>query len=153
MPKLINLIGQKFGRLTVIEQAKRNKHRDIKWLCLCDCGNEKIIIGYSLTSNCTKSCGCLRKEKSAERAKNRVIHGHKKDRQTTNTYSVWCSMIQRCTNPNRKDYYNYGGRGIKVCQRWKNSFQDFLKDMGERPKGHQIDRINNNSNYCNSNCV
>ncbi len=136
MAKPINLIGQKFGRLIVIRRADNDKQGKSRWLCLCDCGKEKIIRGNNLKSGNTKSCGCLK-----------IKHGHRK----TKTYRSWASMIQRCTNPKNKRYRDYGGRGITVCKRWMK-FENFLADMGEVPEGYQIDRINNNKGYCRSNC-
>ncbi|MEK0337174.1 MAG: hypothetical protein QQN41_07060, partial [Nitrosopumilus sp.] len=119
---------------------ERNNQRQSRWLCKCDCGKEIIILGYNLKNGTTKSCGCLRKEKSIQRF---IKHGHFKNGQMTKIYKSWSCMIQRCTNHNNKSYHNYGGRGIMVCKRWMK-FKNFLEDMGEPPKGYQIDRINNN---------
>ncbi|KKM98992.1 hypothetical protein LCGC14_1152420 [marine sediment metagenome] len=144
--KRIDLVGQKFGRLVVLQFIDKNKWRSSFWLCRCDCGKEKIILGDSLKNGDTKSCGCLNIEKLTK-------HGHcNKNGKSSEIYAIWQSMIQRCTNPNHKAYYNYGGRGITVCKRWKNSFENFFKDMGESPKGYSIDRIDNDDNYCKSNC-
>ncbi|KKL97903.1 hypothetical protein LCGC14_1829790 [marine sediment metagenome] len=140
-----NLIGQKFGRLTVLKRMDNDKHRNSMWLCRCDCGKEKIICGYDLKRGHTQGCGCLRKEIAGI---THTTHGHYK----TKTYKSWEQMIQRCTNPKVHNYHNYGGRGITICSRWMK-FENFLEDMGERPgKNHSIDRINNNGNYCKSNC-
>ncbi len=141
MAKLINLIGKKFGRLVVIKRMDNNKQRQSMWLCVCDCGNEKIILGYNLKNSNTKSCGCLQIEKVTK-------HGYS----TSKTYNSWRHMIQRCADLNHKFYHNYGGRGITVCKKWLK-FENFLEDMGEPPSAkHSIDRINNNGNYCKSNC-
>ena len=121
-----------------------NKHRQSMWLCKCECGIEKIILGNHLKSGHTKSCGCLHKEIMTK-------HGHSKNGKRTRTYQSWHSMIKRCVNPNDPVYHNYGGRSIKVCKRWMQ-FENFLEDMGEVSDGYQIDRINNNENYCKSNC-
>ena len=146
MPKFIDLVGQRFGRLIVIRFDGRDKWRKSYWLCRCDCGKEKIIGGNNLRSGNTKSCGCLAKN-------NALKHGHTIKGKGTRTYESWHSMIQRCTNPKDKRYKDYGGRGITVCERWLNSFPNFLEDMGDRPKGHQIDRMNNDKGYHKSNCL
>lgn len=145
MSKFIDLTGKRFERLLVIKKLGTNRWRNSYWLCRCDCGKEKIILGYNLKNGHTQSCGCLFKEG------NNTKHGHSTTIKVSKTYEAWAHIIQRCTNPNNKDYYNYGGRGIKVCKRWLK-FENFLKDMGEAPEAHQIDRINNNGNYCKSNC-
>ena len=144
-----DLIGQKFGRLIVIKRMGNNKWGNLRWLCRCVCGKEKTIQGSHLKSGATKSCGCLNREKTS------IVntkHGHLKNGKRSKTHIVWQHMIQRCTNLRDKGYPNYGGRGIKVCKRWQNSFENFLEDMGEVPEGYQIDRINNNGNYCKENC-
>ena len=147
--KTNNLIGQKFGRLLVIKKMDNNKWGSCRWLCVCDCGKEKIIRDSHLKSGHTKSCGCLHKEKLIKRL---TKHGHNTRIKISKTYNSWLSMIQRCTNPKNKNYKHYGDRGIKVCNRWLK-FENFLTDMGEHPgKGYSIDRINNNGNYCKSNC-
>lgn len=142
--KFIDLVQQKFGRLIVIKRVDNNKHGQSVWLCKCDCGKEKIVFGYNLKSGHTKSCGCLSIEKTGERF---TTHGQSK----TRTYDSWYNMVQRCTNPDDKNYHNYGGRGITVCKRWMK-FIHFLEDMSEAPEGYQIDRIDNNKRYCKSNC-
>jgi len=148
MSKSIDLIGKKFSRLTVLKRMDNNKHRQSTWLCRCDCGKETIIIGRNLKNGNTQSCGCFHKERASIA---NITHGHRKNCITSNIYTVWESMIKRCTNPKNKSYHNYGGRGIKVCKRWLK-FENFLEDMGEVPEGYQIDRIDNNGNYCKSNC-
>lgn len=146
MPKMIDLIGQKFGRLIVIKRVEKDRWGNYKWLCICICGKEKVIPGSDLKKNKTKSCGCLHDEG------NNIKHGHTKGGKLSKIYMTWARMIQRCTNPNNEYYNNYGGRGIIVCKRWFK-FPNFLKDMREPPtKNHSIDRINNNKNYYKSNC-
>jgi len=144
-----NLIGQKFERLIVLKRMDNDKWGKSCWLCECDCGKEKIVIGSDLKSGNTKSCGCLAKEKLIKRL---TKHGHSTTTKVSKTYISWADMIQRCTNPNHKDYHNYGGRGIKVSKRWVK-FENFLEDMGEPPTDkHTLDRISNDGNYCKSNC-
>ena len=145
---MIVLTGQKFGRLTVVEYAGINKWRNYKWLCLCECGKKKVIRSGSLRNGDTQSCGCLQKEITSII---KTKHGHKKKGKTSKIYVVWEAMIRRCTNPNYHEYHYHGGRGISVCERWRK-FENFLEDMGKVPKGLQIDRIDNNGNYCKSNC-
>jgi hypothetical protein len=151
---LIDLTGQKFGRLTAISIADLPGR--IKWLFKCDCGNEKIITVSELTrkTNRTESCGCLRNERV--RAV-RMIHGHAGNgskRNCTTEYKIWLHMKSRCSNPDDPHFADYGGRGIKVCERWENSFSNFLSDMGNRPsKMHSIDRFpDNNGGYSPDNC-
>jgi hypothetical protein len=141
---MIDLVGQKIGKLIVIKQTGKNKGGNYKWLCLCDCGKETVIRGGDLRNGHTKSCGCLKIEKI-------TIHGCSIKSKKFGTYTSWEGMNQRCNNPNHKYYFYYGGRGIKICKRWRK-FPNFLKDMGERPIRYQIDRIDNNGNYCKSNC-
>lgn len=150
MRKIINLIGKKFGRLTVLKRMANDKHKKPMWLCKCDCGEEKIVLGLSLKSGNTKSCGCLQKEVVIKRS---TKHGYNKRGKRYKIYNSWSDMIKRCTNPNVHNYNNYGGRGIKVCKRWQHSFANFFEDMGEPPtKKHSLDRIDNNKGYCKSNC-
>jgi hypothetical protein len=148
MKRLEIELGSKYGKLTIVEEVegvvRPNNRIRRKLLCLCDCGNQKVISLDSLRTNHTISCGCVNKEINS---KLKTTHGLYK----TEGYYSWYNMKQRCTNPNRKCYKDYGGRGIKVCDRW-DSFENFIKDMGERPKGYSIDRINSDGNYEPSNC-
>ena len=137
-----DLRGRRFGRLVALEIASRSPSR---WLCHCDCGKEHVVVATLLKNGKCRSCGCLRREVSAARKR---THGQRR----TALYAVWCAMKRRCSNQNSDDYYLYGGRGIEVCERWKKSFSDFAKDMGERPEGMTIERINNDGNYEPSNC-
>ena len=140
-----DLIGQKFGRLTPNKMIGLHKGRSCIWLCQCDCGNEKIVSSNSLVQGNVKSCGCLFKEGNNKK------HGHAIKNKESKIYASWKSMIQRCTNKNNKRYKDYGGRGITICERWLK-FNNFLEDMGEKPKGLTLDRINNNRGYCKGNC-
>jgi hypothetical protein len=134
-------IGQKYGRLTILEFLP-----NYKCLVQCDCGTIKTVRIYNLRPKGTLSCGCLQKEKIG--AVNRT-HGRAK----TKVYSTWERILNRCRNKNYHSYKYYGGRGIKVCQRWLNSFENFLEDMGEPPTSeHSIDRIDYNEDYSPENC-
>ena len=141
----IDLKGQRFGRLIVLEESsKRDKARNVYWLCQCDCGNTKEISGQNLKKGLTTSCGCYSKEVNL--AKN-TKHGY----YGTPTYKSWDKMMQRCTNQKCKEYVWYGQRGITICEEWKD-FANFLSDMGERPAGTSIDRIDVNKGYFKANC-
>ena len=149
MSKLKDLTNQKFGRLAVVSYNSKNKYGQSLWNCLCECGNKKIVYGNNLKSGHTQSCGCFQIEKVKEA---QTTHGHSVGGNTSPTYHSWQQMIQRCTNPNHKHYMDYGGRGIIVCERWLDSFENFLEDMGEQPENMSIDRINNEGNYYPENC-
>jgi hypothetical protein len=143
MPKFIDLTGKKFGRLLVLKRVENDKWNHTQYLCLCNCGNEKIIKGGCLKSGVIVSCGCFHNEITKKLF---TIHGHNRKNKRSRTYSSWNSMIQRCTNAKCKEYKNYGGRKIKICKRWLK-FENFLEDVGERPKGLTLDRIDNNDDY------
>ena len=136
--KLINLIGQRFGRWTVQSRDGGG------WACLCDCGTVKTVGGYQLRNGKSLSCGCLANELKTR-------HGHARKRNRSTTYQAWYSMIQRTTNPRTKQFEDYGGRGITVCDEWRD-FAVFLADMGERPAGLLLDRIDNDRGYSKDNC-
>lgn len=141
----IDLVGQKFGRLTVIAQGiTRGTH--ILWVCNCECGTEGVQVeGYDLRQRHTQSCGCYQKEQTSKAKK---THGMRCSRE----YNIWCLMWGRCINPNVERYPNYGGRGITVCERWKK-FEAFYADMGPCPDGYSIERVDTNGNYEPLNCV
>ena len=151
--KTPDLAGLKIGRLLVVKKAGKRGERRL-WKCVCDCGREIEIVTSHLTgSSPTLSCGCITKERVAGDAHravllaNTITHGLSR----TPTYTTWCDMIQRCTNPRRAKYPQDGGRGIKVCERLI-SFANFLSDMGERPVGTTIDRVNADGDYEPGNC-
>ena len=141
-----NLVGKRFGRLVVIASAtERTKSGRLRWLCRCDCGSEKSTQAINLKSGDTTSCGCVHKQQLIDR---NTTHGSCDSPE----YHTWCAMITRCTNANNREFKHYGGRGIKVCDRWRN-FAMFLEDMGTRPTPkHSIDRINVNGDYEPTNC-
>lgn len=145
--RAIDMVGQRYGRLVVIAlDSTGGKHGKRKWLCLCDCGKQKVVIGWLLRCGHTSSCGCLHKEKLSARSS---THGMSK----TPTHVSWCSAKTRCNNPNdERRWRDYGGRGIVMCARWSGSFEAFLADMGERPDGRSLDRINGNLGYTCGSC-
>jgi len=149
MGAAIDLSDQRFGRLLVIAESEAKNNRKM-WLCQCDCGNTKAVSTASLRHDNVRSCGCLRKESSIRTAaKRRKPDGKSK----TTFYKRWISMIQRCGNPKNPYWKNYGGRGIYVCERWRNSFDAFLADMGNPPTPeHTIERIDNDAGYSPENC-
>lgn len=139
-------IGKTFGRLLVIGYFNATDETRGKWICLCECGNETLVNGGGLTSGQTKSCGCLAIELKGT---SNLHHGMSKSTE----YNIWSGMKARCYNHNEVCYYRYGGRGITVCERWLNSFENFFDDMGCRPsKKHSLDRIDNDKGYCKENC-
>lgn len=148
---LKDLTGQRFARLVVDRRDENAASGNARWLCRCDCGESIVVAGNSLRSGNTRSCGCLRREVSAVSvmALETTTHGQSAPR--TPTYRTWEGMVARTTNPHRPEWGYYGGRGITLCDRWR-SFENFLVDMGERPAGLTLDRIDNNGNYEPGNC-
>ena len=140
--KPVELAGRRLGRWTVIARVGSTAGKRSAWLCRCDCGTEKVVGSNALRggpSGRSRSCGCLRAERMSRMTR---THG-----QTHSpTHRSWSSMVVRCTNPNVRGYDAYGGRGIRVCDRWR-SFANFLADMGERPRGTTLDRIDVNGHY------
>jgi len=141
MPKRIDLIGKRFGRLVVTAYAGHGKRT-----CVCDCGAHVDVLGKSLRHGRSKSCGCLMRELARIRA---TKHGMSRSRE----YHSWQSMKQRCFNPRHPGFEYYGGEGKTVCERWKNSFVEFFADMGPCPEGHSIHRVKGDGNYEPSNCI
>ena len=134
-------VGEVFGRLTVVREARHGSRKGRRYLCVCDCGAETIINGSQLRVGHTTSCGCAR---NAWPVGHRATHRASKTRE----YNVWVKVKQRCLNAQCRDYQYYGGRGIRVCDRWRDSFEAFLGDMGHRPsEAHSLDRINNDGHY------
>lgn len=141
-----DLTGKQFGRVTVISRTTNGPKGMARWVCRCECGNEKIIRGSHLIQGRINSCGCLRVEATKARL---TVHGRSK----TTEHNIWWAIVERCTNPAAPRYADYGGRGIYICRRWRDSFQTFLDDMGERPnKSLSVDRINNHDGYTCGKC-
>jgi hypothetical protein len=144
----VDLTGQKFGRLSVMEKIVPPKGRTM-FVCACDCGNQVTLNGNDLQSGNTVSCGCNRIEKAKL---SNLKHGATINGKHTGAYRSWTTMKSRCYNEDNNRFYAYGGRGITVCDRWLESFENFLSDMGDRPEGCTIDRIDVNGNYGPENC-
>lgn len=144
MGKFEDLSGQKFGLLTVKERVKNSSSGSVRWKCLCECGNYVVCLAYNLKDGHTRSCGCLHKKGT------RTTHGMRH----TRLYGIWTDMKSRCDNPNMKRYFDYGGRGITICDEWHNSFESF-RDWA-MANGYRddlsIDRVDVNGNYEPSNC-
>ena len=143
-PKRKDLTNQRFGKLTALTRGPNTQnHNRSTWICTCDCGNTTIVWAKRLQNSDTRSCGCLLLETCLK-------HGQSNE---TTEYAAWRSMKERTSNPNHKTYHYYGGRGITVCDAWKNSFEVFFHDMGRKPTpNHSLDRIDNDGNYEPSNC-
>jgi hypothetical protein len=146
--RVIDLVGHRFGRLTVLKRIETpNLCKPTGWLCKCDCGNECAVITYNLRSGTTQSCGCLQLEKTRTHGYSRLPGTGKK----TPTYRSWQSMIARCSNPSCFGFEHYQKKGITVCERWKK-FENFLADMGKRPTNKTLERKDNSKGYEPDNC-
>jgi len=137
------MIKQKFGKWIIIDKAP-DRRGEKYWLCQCECGNTSEVYAFSLKYGSSTQCKSCAKKGKAPRLTHNMTHSRE--------YDSWQSMKTRCYNSNHKFYNYYGGRGIRVCRRWKNSFENFYADMGKRPLGRSLDRINTNGNYEPSNC-
>ena len=139
-----NLTGVRFGRLVAIEPTGEELWGCLAWKCSCDCGNVHIVASNTLKSGLTRSCGCLAKEMAKDRSTKHNEYG-------TPTYASWASMIQRCTNPKSTSFKRYGALGISVCDEWRK-YENFKSDMGDRPSGKSLDRIDPFKSYNKTNC-
>lgn len=150
MPTIIDLTELKFGRLSVKRRSnQRNKYNVPLWECVCDCGNVVNVLTGNLKSGNTQSCGCLNRDNTIQRNKNNATHGLSR----TPIYITWGGIVQRCINPTDQHFPDYGGRGISICDRWRNSFENFYSDMGPKPgPEYSIERRNNNGDYEPNNC-
>lgn len=149
MPVTLDLTNQRYNRLVAKTRlSERSDCGHVQWSCLCDCGNEVVVVVGALRSGNTKSCGCLNRETTIQRNKDAATHGMSR----TPVYQAWNAMIQRCENINDSHYPDYGARGITVCESWK-TFENFYADMGDKPSdAHSIDRVRNGEGYSPSNC-
>lgn len=148
-----DLTGQRFNRLVVQARSENDKHGNAKWICLCDCGGKRITSGVQLRRGECQSCGCYHKDSARAVCLKRTKHGEARLGNTTKEYTTWTAMKSRCLYKKNKFYHYYGGRGIKVCDRWLDSFENFLTDLGRRPSDqHSLDRVDPNGNYEPSNC-
>ena len=153
----IEITGKKFSALTAQWPVGRKRRvragsaAHVYWLCLCECGNLKVVAKANLLYGHVSSCGCYT---SRLRSRNATKHGHAKYGKVSSEYSIWHGMHARCLNTNLREFKYYGARGITVCDRWtgENGFVNFLADMGSKPTKHSLDRIDTNGNYEPSNC-
>lgn len=148
MGGFIDLTGQRFGRLTVVKRSENNKQGSVRWECLCECGNQKIVGGGNLRNGTTKSCGCLNKEKTTKRNKSKATHGESR----TRLYQTWRNMIRRC-KPDSDDSKHYFDRGITIVDEWYDflNFKEWAMENGYSDS-LTIDRIDNGRGYSPENC-
>lgn len=145
-----DLTSKRFGKCLALHRLQIPGRA--RWMCLCDCGKMFEAAAYNLKRGSTKSCGCLRRAMGVARLKHEPKHGFKSRKNPLPEYAVWVMMKQRCLNVRCKDYRYYGGRGVKVCQQWSDSFVAFLNDMGRRPKGMTLERKDTDGDYTPDNC-
>lgn len=152
MGHALDIAGQRFGRLLIMKRVMVRGAKNVMWMCRCDCGGSVVAAASNIKSGITQSCGCLARESAANLLRgNTTQRTHHKSQ--TLEYNSWGSMKQRCCNPRCPKYPNYGGRGIKICDRWLHSFENFLADMGPKPSRlYTLHRIDNDGNYESSNC-
>ena len=147
MSRLIDLTGNRYGCLVVLSRDRNLAPRIPGWKCQCDCGRQVVLNGSNLRLGLTQSCGCLRRRLTQHRF---ITHG----KAHTKEFRIWCAMRQRCNDPNHSSFHKYGGRGIKVCDEWNDSFEQFYSDMGPRPAPKfTIERKDNDGPYDKTNCV
>ncbi len=144
MSAKIEMVGRRFGRWRVLAFANLNAQGQAMWLCQCTCGTRRDVWGGNLRNGSSTSCGCTKGEK-------KTTHGETVGRVQSIEFRTWASMLSRCYNQSVPAYRHYGGRGIKVCKAW-HEFTNFLGDMGRRPPGRSIDRLDNDGNYEPGNC-
>lgn len=146
-----DITGRRFGKLIAqwpVGPIRKQRAKVVAqaWLCVCDCRNLKVVPRTYLFAGTTSSCGCAV-------GLARIRHGQTNRNHQNRIYWVWSTMKQRCYNPKTKDYPRYGGRGITVCEEWRNSYLSFMRDMGERPHQFTLERINNDGSYEPRNCI
>lgn len=147
MSRFVDHTGKVFGRWTVRNFAGKNQLGKTFWICDCVCGNSKKVSSSHLVSGKSKSCGCFRKDRNSK-------ENSKHHKSESTEYSIWRNIKTRCCNKNNERYPDYGGRGVKICDRWLDSFENFYEDMGDRPSDiHTIERLNVNGGYSPDNCV
>lgn len=149
MIRYIDIAGNRYGRLLVLRKSGNRSSGATIWIVECDCGARRVVTGYDLRKGKIVSCGCLRKERTAIRS---TKHGQNRRGKRSREYQAWVDMKDRCGRPTNKNYKYYGGRGITVCDRWKDDFVTFYLDMGRCPSGLTLERINNDKGYTPKNC-
>lgn len=145
--------GLRSGRLVAVCPTTRKAGHSIMWECLCDCGQRTIVRSDHVRGGRTKSCGCLQREMADSIGQRSLKHGHARRKRHRSEYERWTAARQRCFNPNNPRYRDYGGRGITMCERWRNDFQAFFDDMGACPPGLTLERKDNDGHYEPTNCI